>query len=61
VRDWKITGTPENHANYVGTPTWKMNASHVVEEGLPHYVENVKKWTRSVYESLVESGDLIAR
>lgn len=61
VRDWKIVGTPENYAKYVGTPLWKMNASIVVEGGLPLYVENVKKWARSVFESLVESGDLPVR
>lgn len=58
VRDWKITGTPENHGEYVTKPEWKMVASDVVQGGLAAYVENVKKWSASVIESLAKSGNL---
>ncbi|MDB5188124.1 MAG: uncharacterized protein JWO50_644 [Candidatus Kaiserbacteria bacterium] len=58
VRDWKITGTSENHGVYVSVPTWKITASDVVRAGLPHYVENVKAWTDSVLKSLIESGNI---
>ncbi len=50
VRDWKITGTPEDHGEYIPVPAWKMTAAEVVREGLPFYVENVKKWAESVLE-----------
>ncbi len=58
VRDWKITGTPENHGKYAQAPIWKIRASDVVTAGLQDYVENVKQWAQSVYESLEESGNL---
>jgi hypothetical protein len=58
VRDWKITGTPESHGEYIGKPAWKILASDVVDGGLENYVENVKKWSASVLESLKESGNL---
>jgi hypothetical protein len=57
-RDWNITGTPEDHGVYLHAPVWKMTASDVVKAGLPHYVENVKFWARSVFDSLRESGNL---
>ncbi len=58
VRDWKIAGTAEDHAEYSSQPEWTMRASDVVEAGLPRYVENVKKWARSIQHSLEESGNL---
>jgi len=58
VRDWKITGTPENHAEYPIKPNWTVLPSDVVRGGLDLYVENVKKWSKSVLESLKYSGNL---
>jgi hypothetical protein len=55
VRDWKITGTPESHGEYATKPIWTITAADVVRGGLPNYVENVKKWGRSVQGSLVEA------
>lgn len=57
VRDWKITGRPEDHGSYAAEPHWTMTAADVVSEGLENYVGNVKKWSMSVYESLKESGE----
>ncbi|MDB4991920.1 MAG: uncharacterized protein JWL75_165 [Parcubacteria group bacterium] len=54
IRDWKITGTAEDHGAYATKPEWKMLASDVVAGGLVHYVENVKKWSQSVLEVLQE-------
>ncbi|HWU24291.1 MAG TPA: DUF5946 family protein [Candidatus Paceibacterota bacterium] len=58
VRDWKISGTSEDHGMYTTIPTWTMRASDVVQGGLPEYVENVKKWSRSIHTALQESGNL---
>jgi hypothetical protein len=58
VRDWKITGTPEDHGAYSHPPIWKIRAADVVSGGLPGYVENVKKWAQSILLSLKESGHL---
>ena len=56
TRDWKITGTSEDHGEYPSPPAWKIRASDVVREGLPRYIENVKKWAASVLESLDEQS-----
>ena len=61
VRDWKITGTAEDHGTYEIKPHWTMLASDVVMAGLGPYVENVEKWSRSILESLQNSGNLIAK
>lgn len=58
VRDWKIAGTAEDSGKYRTAPTWTMRASDVIRAGLPEYVENVKKWSTSVFESLQASGNL---
>lgn len=58
VRDWKITGTPEDHGSYAIEPHWTMTATDVVSGGLENYVENVHKWSKAVYESLQESGNI---
>ncbi len=58
VRDWKITGTSEDHGSYDTAPVWAVTAQDVVEGGLESYVENVKKWSNSVYKALSESGSL---
>lgn len=58
VRDWKVTGTTEDHGRYAGEPQWRMRASDVVAGGLANYIENVKKWSRSVLDALIQSGDI---
>ena len=58
VRDWKITGTADSHGIYVSKPNWTILASDVVMAGLDNYIENVKKWSHSVLESLKASGNL---
>lgn len=52
VRDWKISGTPDDHGSYKMMPTWTMTAKDIVEGGLDNYVENVKKWSHSIYEAI---------
>ncbi len=58
VRDWKITGTEDDHGEYRNPPVWTMVASDVVQHGLSEYMENVTKWGASVFNSLRESGNL---
>ncbi len=58
VRDWKITSTKNNQGSYKTKPQWKITAADVVKGGLGDYIENVKKWSESVLESLKESGNL---
>ncbi len=52
VRDWKIGGTPDDHGSYPVQPGWKIRARDIVEGGLEKYVENVKKWSHSIYDEL---------
>ena len=58
VRDWKITGTADHHGSYTTKPLWNITASDVVKSGLDNYVENVKKWSKSVLDALKESGNM---
>jgi hypothetical protein len=58
VRDWKISGTEDDHGSYSRKPTWRMTARDVVDSGLESYVGNVKKWSKCVYEDLKESSNL---
>ena len=58
VRSWKIKGTEEDHGTYGGKPQWTIRASDVVQGGLECYIENVRKWSQSVLDSLIKSGDL---
>ncbi|MES2622953.1 MAG: DUF5946 family protein [Patescibacteria group bacterium] len=58
VRDWKITGTAENHGAYTTKPVWNMTAADVVNGGLENYVENVKKWSAEVLGILKELGEI---
>ncbi len=59
VRDWKITGTSEDYGIYPAKPNWTILASDIVKDGLDLYIENVKKWSESVLESLKSSGNLV--
>lgn len=56
-RDWKIAGTPGDHGEYRQKPAWTIRASDVVQGGLQNYMDNVKKWARSIEKSLTESGN----
>jgi hypothetical protein len=58
VRDWKISGTPESHAEYATRPQWHMLASKVVRGGLGNYVDNVIKWNETVLCDLRDTGNL---
>ncbi len=58
VRKWKITGTPEDYGKYKSKVDWKITAGDVARTGLSDYVENVKKWSRSIIDTLRESGNL---
>lgn len=58
VRDWKITGTLNEHAKYKFKPTWSIVASDIVNAGLDEYTKNVEKWGESVLQSLKNSGNI---
>lgn len=58
IRDWKITGTTEDHGEYLIKPCWTMSASDVLKGGLGVYMKNVEKWSQSVLDSLKSSGNL---
>ncbi len=58
VRDWKITGTENDHGIYKTQPIWGITADDVVHGGLDKYVENVKKWSISILEILNKSGNM---
>lgn len=57
-RTWKITGSTENHGSYGTKPKWEILASDVIRGGIENYVENVKKWSRSVLGVLEDMGEI---
>lgn len=55
-RKWKITGTPGAHGSYPSPVLWTMTAADVAAGGERSYVENVRLWAQSIYDSLRTSG-----
>lgn len=61
VRNYRIKGTPESHAEYMQPVRWEMTAADVVAGGIDHYYENVQAWAGSVLMALRESAILAPR
>jgi hypothetical protein len=51
-RTWKITARPDAHGAYDRPIAWTMTAADVVAGGADRYCDNVRLWTRSVYEAV---------
>jgi hypothetical protein len=51
-RNWKITARPNHHGAYDRSIQWPMTARDVVACGAEHYIESVRVWADSVYETL---------
>jgi hypothetical protein len=51
-RNFKITGRPGAQGIYPQPVHWTMTAADVVAGGAEQYIDNVRAWARSVYESL---------
>jgi hypothetical protein len=58
TRTYKITGTSESFGSYAHPVRWTMTAADVIVGGKEHYIENITAWSRSILESLRESGNL---
>lgn len=58
VRDWKITGSDEDHGSYDEMPQWTIHASEVALRGKEGYPERVRAWAQSVYDALAQSGTI---
>lgn len=56
-RKFKIKGTPASYGAYDHPVQWTMTAADVTAGGADHYCDNVRAWTRSVYEALTTSGN----
>lgn len=59
-RKWKVTGTPDWHGSFAHPIQWTMTAVDVVARGADQYVDSVRVWAKSVYESAKESGNFPA-
>jgi len=57
-RAWTITSRPDSHGSYAHPVSWTMTAASVVAGGAENYVDNVRAWAQSVYESLKSSENL---
>lgn len=57
-RNFKITARPDSQGSYVHPVAWTMRASDVAAGGIEHYVEYIRAWAQSIYDSLKASGNL---
>lgn len=58
-RAYKIKAAPESHGAYQHPVRWTMRANDVVAGGAEDYVANVHAWAQSIYDSLLESGEIV--
>jgi len=56
-RGWKITGTPTDHGTYTPPIQWPMTIVDVPPAGLDGYIDQVRAWARSMYQTLEASGN----
>jgi hypothetical protein len=55
-RQWKFVGTPASHGSYTQPIHWHMTAIDVIAGGVDAYVENVKRWAKSIDDTLSSSS-----
>jgi len=58
-RAYKIAATPESHGVYQHPVRWTMRASDVVAGGTENYVANVRAGAQSIYDSHLESWEIV--
>ena len=51
-RSWKVTARPDSKGVYPHPITWTMCAADVVARDADHYVDSVREWAQSVYDSI---------
>ncbi len=51
-RDWKIKGVTGAQGAYERPVHWEMTAADVTAGPVEKYCDNVRKWARSIYDSL---------
>jgi hypothetical protein len=54
-RGWKVTSRPDSKGAYEQPVHWTMTAADVVAGEHEHYVDNVRLWAQSVYDSIAAS------
>jgi hypothetical protein len=52
TRQWKVTARPDSKGAYAHPVTWTMRAADVVARGSDQYVDSVREWAQSVYDSI---------
>ena len=57
-RTWKIKGTEALQGFYKNPPHWTVTAADVAASGMQDYNLNVRRWGRSILETLRSSGNL---
>ena len=58
-RSWKVTARPDSSGSYEHPIEWTMRAGDVVAGGTEQYIDNVKIWAQSIYDSLRASYNLL--
>ena len=57
-RTWKIKGKPGAQGSYANPPGWTMTAADIANDDHKLYIENVRRWSASVLNSLKSSNNL---
>ncbi len=52
-RDWSVTARPGDEGAYERPMRWTMTAADVVAGGANAYIENVRYWALTVYQTLL--------
>ncbi|MBI1276603.1 MAG: hypothetical protein GC179_00605 [Anaerolineaceae bacterium] len=58
-RDWKITARPDSKGAYGHPVIWTMRATDVIARGADHYVESIREWAQSAYDSIQAAENLV--
>ncbi|HML23098.1 MAG TPA: DUF5946 family protein [Aggregatilinea sp.] len=60
-RAWNITSRSGARGAYTYPPTWTITAGDITAQGVDPYMDNVRRWARSILDALKTSGNLPAQ
>lgn len=58
VREFKISATETDKGAYAKPIAWSLTAYDVMGDGIDGYPERVHGWAKSVYDALVDAGEI---
>lgn len=57
-RDYTVTARDGSVGAWDQPLTWSMRACDVIAQGAEQYIDNVRRWARSIYDDLKASSNL---